>query len=260
MARNRRKRGRIRREDLTQEEIRRLKIKRKRKLMLKRKRRFYALLFVVLALFIVMFIVRFKGEKNNSSSISSNTAGLPSAGASEVSGAYENNESDDASVLDTEEYYDEYAYTVSSDSAMRPNARLDVTKGQAAVNLETISGNSIEKVKAAKYAMSTVAYFPGTTRTVNDYFEAYGEGKWHGIQDAQDNILVFYEGKRSEIRYETDVSQNVIAVHGPEKPFKISMIMYDDGSFVVQNVIESGNNIDDYESFLMDIISGSGSN
>lgn len=254
------KRRRRLREDLTEEDIRRLKKRRKQRKIRILKRRIYACLFLLIAVVVAVFIFVHRG-RDNKSTVSEN-GGMPTSGAADSIGSanFDGNYEEVAPINNEEQEYDAYK-VYDSESIMRPNEPLDVTRGYSALSSSVSENGSdtevestVMRVMSAKAAMAQASYFPGTTRTVNDYLSSYGEGAWHGIEGVQGQMCIFYEGVHITSSTYTDVSGNTITSYGEEEPFKVNFIVYEDGSFIVQGIENAGVRVDDYKSFLEAIV------
>ena len=250
------KRRRKRREDLSEEEIRRLRARRKRKKIMRIKRRIYGGILLIIIILVLVFVIKNR-NKDGGESVSENSV-LPSSGAADstesIGGGYEG-EMTDSDPFKQDEAADMY-YGVSYNgvAVMNLAVPLDVTSGRAAVDLSSVSMNNVSKVQAAKQAMAKQAYFAGTSRTVNDCMESYGDGKWHAIVDISGDVCAFYDGVHIESNTYTDVSGNTVTSYGNEAPFKVTFIIFEDGSFVVQSVEKDGALVDDYRAFLEQIV------
>lgn len=225
------------------------------------------LLFLAVAVYIAFSIGKGKSDKaaeEEKSTIGQTRMGLPNAGAgqrNEVT-ALEGtaNSSDDTYMQPAGEAVPiengQYEGAVDISALLVPGAPLDVTKGQAAVDLSLVTEESIKKVQSAKAAMMQASYFQGTSQTVNQYLSAYGEGEWHGIQDVSGDICVFYEGSREVIERPVGADGQELEPVYRDVTFRILFTVYEDGSFQVIEVYEDGTLIDDYESYLMNIVQG----
>ena len=245
------------REETREERARRLKRAREKKLR-RRKRRLYFILFILFAIFLVCYIIKGvsgkSSEAKEAESVSQEEAkGLPMAGgavgAGDDTALYTHTQSTPVST-NTAPLVDNGIYAGATDASMAIDASspVDVTSGKAAINLEAVSGNSAAKISAAKAAMASNAYFTGTTRPVNDYFEEYGAGEWHGIMDINGEMCIFYDGTRLvPDAYSQSVSGNTPM---QEIEYKVSFKLYEDGSFIVTGVEEGGSQVEDYQQYL----------
>ena len=135
--------------------------------------------------------------------------------------------------------------------AMSAGEALDVSGGRAAVDLTGVERT--KRVFAARAAMEQRAFFTGTIRTVNDYLREYGEGAWHGIRDVSDELVIFYEGiRKNPTKYIGASGSEQVLVE--DVPFKVSFVVYEDGSFAVRQVTVGDETLEDPEKWLEELV------
>ncbi len=137
-------------------------------------------------------------------------------------------------------------------SAIRLSDEPDVTAGRAAVDLTNVERT--KRVFSAGAAMEQRAFFTGTGKTVDQYLRKYGEGTWHAIRDVSDDIIVFYEGTRLSTGHRVGGDDSEQRARTEEIPFKISFVVYEDGSFVVREISEDGKVVDDIRAFMEQVV------
>lgn len=243
--------------DLSPEEISERERREKRRRIRRRKRKAMStlLLFLVLLALIFIFVHRKKSQESDEggTSIAQTDSGLMAVGEAGASMTESTGAAQPAETVSEDMVLPQaggYEGAVDPLSVITPSAPVDVTRGRAAVDLTQIEGGGYKKVQSAKAAMATSAYFTGTTDTVNTCLQRYGEGEWHAIRDVMGEICVFFEGVHIRKRtYQTgEVTENL--ERSEEVPFRVVFTVYDDGSFMVTEVSEGDEGVDDWEAWL----------
>lgn len=222
-----------------EEKLERLKRKKiaQRRRKIKRRRRAYALLLI--CIFVGMAIIFYKaGAKSGQQSVSGNE--MPAVGA--ASDIYKGTTDEDAA---SQYSLDEYSgvgsvdNSVSGNSFYNPtaNMKLDVSTGVANVDLNIVKESGGDVLNSAKDAMINRAYFTGCSNSVNNILTLYApDGKWHAIKTTGSEVCVFYTG-----HHEHDV-------------FKVTFLMYNDGSFYLQGVSINNELISDPVVYIEEIL------
>lgn len=246
------RRVREERTDMPISEMQRRRRRRRQKEIARKKRRFYSIVLMVILVLIAVVVLanqkkRTEGEIDNF--VEEAKAPRRVQEDTEVTSGYNGSE-----IADMAFVTGEYPGAVDISELLTPGAALDTTRGQAAVDLSKVETN-MGKVQSAKAAMKQKSYFVGTSQTVDSYLQAYGAGEWFGIMDVSGDVCVFYEGKKEE-KITTGNLDEDISVATVENTFKIVFVVYEDGSFSVQQISVNDSLVDDYQTFLNNIVNG----
>ena len=136
--------------------------------------------------------------------------------------------------------------------ALHPEDEIDLTSGFAAVELSQVERT--KRVFAARAAMEQRAFFTGTTKNVDYYLRKYGEGNWYGIRDVSDGLVIFYEGIHLAAGSYISGDDKEPKMKTREIPFKVSFTVYEDGSFVVREITENDEAVDDWVKWMGDVV------
>lgn len=247
-----------------EERARRRKRAREKKLR-RQKRMAWTIFAILFAIFIICYMINAGNKKKaDEAALSANMpTGLPQAGVAAQAGDY-TTQYGDHNIADVSSNIaagggmpvDYYAGATEISQAMEPNAPVNALGGRAAVNLDSVSGNTTAKISAGKTAMARYAYFTGTTSTVGEYLSEYGAGEWHGIQDTSGEYIIFYEGNKrvNEVfSVNSELSENQVV---NIVPFKITFQLYEDGTFRVLEAEENNQKIndDDLQNYMEQIV------
>jgi|GEM_PF-7105419 len=245
--------------DLTPEQKRRLKQKRRQMKLKKRRQRLLVIGFVVIAIILGVIILHKPTKKveESESTISKSEQGLPIVGAGESHHTATTLDGAAAGFLpavNTADMSTAYSGAVDISEFLSSGSPVDVTSGRAAIDLTLVEGSNVQKVQAAKQAMAQASYFTGTYQTINTYLQAYGEGSWRGIQGVDGDVCIFYEGNHEETITRMGAGEDSTNLQNVKEHFKVVFTVYEDGSFEVQEVQKDGELLDDYETFLREIV------
>lgn len=220
------------------ERIRRKKIAQRRR-RIKRRRRAYALLLICVFVGVAIIFYR-AGAKKGEKSVSGNALATAGAGAGEST-----TDSEYSTGYNADYSLGEYTGlgtmtdSISNNSAFNPraNMKLDVSTGVANVDLKIVEENGGDVLNSAKDAMQNRAYFTGCSTTVNNILTMYApDGKWHAIKTTSSQICVFYSG------------------HHERDEFKVTFMLYNDGTFYLQDVSINNELLSDPIVYITEIL------
>ncbi len=247
-------------EETDERSIRMRESRARRKRAVKRMRRSLLILVLLILAVLVVFISSHKKKQETEEAekiagVNYDGQGLMSVGeASALGSFFEEDETDsvsDGSVTEQVQAVKAegiYEGMVDINTLIDPGAALDVTSGQAAVDLTEVDRAS--RVISAKAAMRNMSFFTGCRKTVDSCLRSYGEGEWYGIRDVTEELRIFYDGIHREEQSYIGGEDNEEHTIMTEVPFKVVFTVFEDGSFVVRQITEDGDNVDDLRGWL----------
>lgn len=215
------------------ERLRRKKLAARRKRMRFRRRAYTLLLVCVIVLIAIVFFNA--GKKSANDTVSNNaipTAGAGSVGATGNSFNGANSQNDEYTGLGNVE-------KTAATGYQNPNQsyRMDVSTGNANINLLEIEENGGDAVAQAKNAMQNTAFFNGVNNSVNNVLLSYApDGVWHAIKTTDGDICAFFTG------------------HHEGDSFRVTFNLLNDGTFYLQDVRINDENISEPVVFIAQLL------